>query len=146
MERLKQVYQEGDQRLIGWRHGIIAHLERTYPFQDLTLTRLGNTLEAATDEERHQEMEALIGVAGEGKRSEALDLGLDADLFAKLADQRFLGRLASLHLAARKLPQTCKCLAFWPLGQENPAVGINQCAGYNQQDRLGRRSFGHGEP
>jgi hypothetical protein len=50
-------------------------------------------------------------VAGEGQGRETGFLDDDAELLAKLADQRLLRPLARLDLAAGKLPKTCERLA-----------------------------------
>src|SRR3954451_2501417 len=71
-------------------------------------------------------MKALIGVAREGERRQAGFLDRDAELLVEFAYQGFLGPLAGLDLAARKLPQPRQLLAFRALRQKNAIVRVDQ--------------------
>ena len=53
---------------------------------------------------RHEEVEIGIGVRGEGERREAGLLHTNAELFAKLPDERLFGPLAGFDLATGKFP------------------------------------------
>ncbi len=79
-------------------------------------------------------MEIRIGVAREGERREASLLDDDAQFLLELADQRFFGPFARLHLAAGKLPQAGHRLALGPLCQQHAAVGIDKGAGSDKDD------------
>src|SRR5918998_1287199 len=63
----EKIGEERDQRLVRWGHGIGAQVPRPYPFQGLPLQGLHEALPAAADIERHEKMEGLVGVAGEGE-------------------------------------------------------------------------------
>ena len=104
------------------------------PFQRLALLRLGRAPEAATDVERHQEVKILVGMAGECQRREAGNFCLEANFLEHFPDDRFLGRFALLHLAARKFPQAGQRLAFRALRKQHAAVGVDQRHGRNQEE------------
>jgi len=53
---------------------------------------------------RHEKVEIRVSVRGEGERREARLLHLDAQLFAKLPDERLFGPLAGLDFATGKFP------------------------------------------
>ena len=80
-------------------------------------------------------MEIIIGVAGEAQRRETGFGGIDPQLLVKLADQRRLGRLAGLDLAARKFPQAGHLLALRTACQQHPPVGIDQRHRADQHNR-----------
>ncbi len=68
------------------------------------LFRRDRSLPAPADEERHKQMKRVVGVRGEAEGREAGLLHTDAQLFAKLADERLFGPFAGFDLASRKLP------------------------------------------
>ena len=70
-------------------------------------------------------MEIVIGMAGEGERRQAGNLGLDAEFLVEFADQALLRRLAGLDLAAWKFPQAGKLLALRALRQKHAPVGVD---------------------
>jgi len=61
-------------------------------------------------------------------------MGVDSQFFLKLADERRLGRLARLDLAARKLPGAGKVLSGRALGNEDATVAIDECGSRDEQD------------
>ena len=87
-------------------------------------------------------MEIRIGVAREGERSKIGGRDLDAKLLAKLAHERMLWRFSKLDLAARKLPKPGKRSALGALGDQDPAVAVEQHAGRDQHEW--KRSAFHG--
>ena len=87
-------------------------------------------------------MEVGVGVRGEGERREAARRDIDAELLGELADQRRLGRLARMHLAAGKFPEPGERLARRTLGQQHPPVGVDQRDRRDEDDRPGRLSCG----
>src|SRR5579883_339496 len=86
-------------------------------------------------------MEALVAVGREGEGREAGLARVDAELFLDLADERGFRRLALMHLAAGKFPQSRHRLARRPLRQEHPAVGIDERHRDDEDD--GERAFSH---
>ena len=89
--------------------------------------------------ERHQQVEILVGVAGEDEGREARLGDLDPQLFLQLADQALLRRLPGLDLAAGKLPKPGQLLAGGPLADQHPPVGVDQRRGGDQQQAFGLR-------
>src|SRR5712691_12544371 len=106
-----QIDNVRDQRLVRGRHRIVLQPRRTYPGDFLRFLRFHHPLPAPADIERHQEMEFLVGMTREGKRRETILPHDDAELFPELADERVLGPLAWLDLAAGKLPKALHRLA-----------------------------------
>ena len=51
---------------------------------------------------------------------------VDPELFLQFADERVLRPLAGVDLAARELPQALELLAFGPLREQHPSVGVDQ--------------------
>ena len=96
--------------------------------------RGGNALPAPTGKQRHQQMEVGIVMAGKGQRGQTGCPSVDAQLFFQLADQGQLGRLTGINFAARKLPQAGQRFAGRALGQQNPAIGVNQRNRRDQKD------------
>ncbi len=78
-------------------------------------------------------MEIGVGVARETERGEAGCLDGDAEFLMQFADQRCLGPLAGLELAAGKLPKTGQALSRRPLCHEHPIVRIDQRYRYDQE-------------
>src|SRR5690606_1686638 len=101
----EKIDQKRDQRRVGWWHLIVAQFVRPYPFQRLMFTRLWEAPETAADEKRHQEVEVVIRVAGEGQRCKTGGLGFDAEFFVKFTHDGFFRCLTRLNFAAGKLPQ-----------------------------------------
>jgi SAM-dependent methyltransferase len=128
-EALEQIDQMRDQRDIRSRHRIVAQLVRPHPGEVLAFPRDREAFPAPADIERHQQVEVLIGMAGEGQWREAGFLHGDPELLVQLADQRRFRPFAGLQLAAGKFPQAGQRLAFRPLCNQHAAVGINQSAG-----------------
>ena len=91
-------------------------------------------LPAPADIERHQEMEVLVGVAGEGQRRQAGLPHDNADFLFQLPDQRFLGPFAQFDLAAGKFPKTRHGFAGGALGQEDTAIGVDKRAGRDENE------------
>ena len=79
-------------------------------------------------------MEVRIAVAREGQRREAFFPDHNAEFLVQFPDQRVLGPLAGLDLAARKLPKARHRLAFGPLRQQHAPVGVDQGASGNKND------------
>src|SRR5579875_1778496 len=67
----QEIAQERDQRLVGRRHREVRELVRAHPGERLALARLHAPAPAPAEIERHQQVEALIGVRGEGEGGEA---------------------------------------------------------------------------
>ena len=80
-------------------------------------------------------MEVGVGVAGEGQRRQARGVDLDAEFLAQFPDQRVLGPLAGLQLAAGKLPEARELFAFGTLGDQHAIVGVDE------RDGEGARKF-----
>ncbi len=80
-------------------------------------------------------MEFGIGVGGKGERRQAARLDIDAEFLGELANQRRLGRLSRLHLAAGKFPQPGEVLARRALGEQHAAVDVDQHDRRDQDDR-----------
>ena len=80
---LQQIQQRRDQRHVGGRHRVVLELGRPHPGQLLAL-RSASTWPSQRRQtiERHQQMELLVGVRGEGEGREAGLLDVDAELFA----------------------------------------------------------------
>ena len=66
---------------------------------------------------------------------------VDIQLLLQFADQGGLGRLAGLELAAGEFPEAGERLALGALGDEHPAVGVDQRTGGDQQQALS--ALGH---
>src|SRR5271154_7608354 len=101
-----------DQRRVRRRHRVAAQVLWPHPLQRLPVKRLNEAFPPAADIERHQEVEVVVSVAGEGERREAGRFDDDPELLAKFADQRLLWEFAGAHLAARELPKAFERLAF----------------------------------
>lgn len=133
---LKQILQERNQRLIGRRHGIIAQSLRLHPFQRLSFPPMRDAFITTAHVKRHQQVKGLVGVAGEGQRRKAGNLGPDAQFLVQFTDKGLFRRFTVLHLAAGKLPQAGERLALGPLRQKNAAILIEKRAGSDQQNLL----------
>ncbi|VTZ61647.1 conserved hypothetical protein [Sinorhizobium medicae] len=131
---LKQVHQERDQWFVGGRHRIVAQRFGPHPFDGLAFAAFGETLVAAADVERHQQVKFVIAVARECERREARDLGADPELLFEFADQRLFGCLATLDFTARELPEAGERLALRALRQQNTSVGIDERASGDEHD------------
>ena len=123
---LEPVAQDRDQRQVGGRHRVIAQAGRACPVEALTLSRGGNPAPLAAGEQRHEQVEVVIGVAGEGERGEAALPRADAQFLVEFADQAGLRGFARLDLSAGKLPQAGHRLVRRPLRQQNAAVRVDQ--------------------
>ncbi|CDX42391.1 hypothetical protein MPLDJ20_50027 [Mesorhizobium plurifarium] len=132
----QKIDEELDERRVGRRHRIVAHLPRPDPFEPLPFFGLRDPTEAAADIKRHQQMEIVIGMAGEGERRQARNLRFDAEFLMQFADQALLRRLAGLDLAAWKLPQPGELFTLGTLRQEDAPVGVDQRAGGDQKQAL----------
>src|ERR1700733_7387751 len=77
---LEQIPQHRDERLVGGRHRIIGELRRAHPFQSLALARHDDPLPFAAQVKRHQQVEGLVAIRGEGVRREAALVDRDAEL------------------------------------------------------------------
>src|SRR5262249_39407820 len=130
----EQVHQVRDQRLVGRRHRIFAHLARPRPGELLAFARRDDPVPAAADVERHDDVKLRIGMAGERQRRETLLVDDNAQLLLELADERVLGSLARLDLAAGKLPQPGHRLSRRTLRDQHATVGIDQGAGRNEEN------------
>ncbi len=118
--------QHRDQRLVGVGHRVVAQLVLAHPSERLTLARLGRAVPVAADIEQQQHVEILVGVRGEGEGDDRAARHDDAEFFLELADERRLGRLAGLELAAGKLPQARHRLARRPLRQQHALLRVDQ--------------------
>ncbi len=98
--------QHRDERFVGRRHRVVGKLAGAHPGKLLTEPRGDVAFPVAAHVERHEEMEAVVLVAREGERREALLGDGDAELFVEFTHERRFGALAGLDLAARELPQT----------------------------------------
>ena len=74
-------------------------------------------------------------MAREGERCQVSLRDRDAELLVKLTDERVLGRLSRLDLAARELPEARKRAAFRPLGKQHPPFPVEENAGRHEDDR-----------
>ena len=74
-------------------------------------------------------------MAGKSQRREIGRRDLDAELLGKLADQRFLRPLARLDLAAREFPKPGKRAPLRALGDQDPALAIEENASRDQNER-----------
>src|SRR5579862_2567678 len=74
---------------------------------------------------------------GESERGKTGLVCADPELLVELADQRRLGSLAFLHLAAWKLPCAREMLAGRPLGEQHPAIDIDQRHRGDKDDGFG---------
>src|SRR6185312_11667592 len=81
-------------------------------------------------------MKCFVRMRSECVWREAARLDIDAQFLVELADQRRLGRLPGLHLAAGKLPGAGEMLPGRTLGQEDAAVGVDQRDCGDEGDRL----------
>ena len=78
-----------------------------------------------------------VGVRREGERRQAARRDVDAELLGQFADQRRLGSLAGVDLAAGKLPQPGHRLALRAAGEQDPAVGVDQHHRRDENERRG---------
>src|SRR5215469_11934527 len=83
-ERLEEVAEHGDQRLVGGRHRIVGEPSRPHPGKALSLPRDRDPRPLATDIERHQQVKLGIGVRGEREWSKAARGNVDAEFLAEL--------------------------------------------------------------
>src|SRR5277367_1887128 len=88
---LEKVAQQRDQRLVGGWHRIVGELVRAHPGQCLVLARPRYAFPAPAQIQRHQQMEPLVLVRGEGERREAGGGDVDPQLLLQFADQRGFG-------------------------------------------------------
>src|SRR5690606_24529672 len=132
---LKQVAEHRDEGPVRRRHRVVRHPHRTDPCQLLALLRRRGALPDAADIERHQQVERLVTMRGEGEGSETALVRVDAQLLVQLSDQRLLRRLVVVHLASGKLPEPGHRLSCRPLGEQDPTVGIDQRHRRNEQER-----------
>ena len=65
-QAVEQLVGDQDQRRVGRRHGKVAQFPRVKPFQRLALARDHRPLPAPAGVKRHQQMEVVVGVTGEG--------------------------------------------------------------------------------
>ena len=84
---------------------------------------------------RHQQVKIRIGVARKGQRRKASVPDDDSHFLQQLSYQRFLGRLAGLHLAAWEFPKARHRFSGGALRNENAAVGIDEGAGCDDKKR-----------
>ena len=88
----------------------------------------------AAGKERHQEVEVVIAVRGEGQRREAAFPGVNTQFLLQFADQTGLGRLVPFDLSAGKLPETGHLLALRALRQQDPAFRVDQGDGSHEDN------------
>ena len=79
-------------------------------------------------------MKILISMAGKSEGCQTRLRHINGQLFLHLTDQSSFRPLMRLNLAARKLPQARKRFPFRPLGNQHPAIGINQGNRCNKKD------------
>src|SRR5665213_2298584 len=123
-----------DQRHVRRRHFVIPQPVWFYPGELLPLGCGDLSLPAPANIERHQEMEAGIGMARESEWCETGFIDDDAQFLLQLPDQTLFRRFTIFDLAAGKLPQACHRLAGRTLSDQHPAVGIDEGAGGNKDD------------
>ena len=75
------------------------------PFEDLAFAALRCAFPAAAGEERHQQVEVVVAVAGESEWREAARPSVDAEFFLQFADQGDFGRFALLLLCRPEIPR-----------------------------------------
>ena len=75
-----------------------------------------------------------------------LAVHLDAEFLVELADQRGFRRLAGMHLAAGKFPETGQSFPGRPLGEQYPAVGIDERHRRDQTRAIGQAHVTPGSP
>ena len=93
------IAQDGDERDIGGGHGVIAHVARVHPFQNLAFARVRDTLPFAAGKKWHEQVEILVAVRGEGERRQAGIPRVDAQFLVQFADEGVLGGFAVFNLA-----------------------------------------------
>ena len=90
----KPIPQNRDQRDVCGGHGVVAQVVCVDPFEGLAFAGLRCAFPFAAGEERHQQVEVVVAVAGEGERREAAFPSVDAEFFLQFADQGDFGRFA----------------------------------------------------
>src|ERR1700742_1212617 len=80
----EQLLQMREERRVRWRHRIGPKILRPHPFEPLSVERLDEALPAAADVKRHQEVEVVVKMAGEGERREAIGFDRDSEFFLEL--------------------------------------------------------------
>src|SRR5262249_21774203 len=132
----EELGQGGLERLVCWRHVVEAELVGLDPAKLLVLLRYDAAKPALAEIKRHQEVELWISVAGEGKRHEGCPRDLDAKLLQDFADQRRLGLLAGLDLAAGKFPEPGKRASRRAPSDQHFSIPVEQRDGGNEHDRV----------
>jgi len=94
----QQIDQRRNQRNVGRRHRIFAQFVGADPGELLSFARDHIAVPTAADVERHQQVEIVVSMAGEGQWRQAGLLHRDSDLLVQLADQRLLRPFAGLAL------------------------------------------------
>src|SRR5262249_34842799 len=82
--------------------------------------------------ERHQEVKVRIGMARKREGSQAWLLDIDSELLVEFADERLLGPLARLDLAAREFPQARHWFARRTLRDQHASIRIDEGASGDQ--------------
>src|SRR5262245_52312595 len=80
-QKIPQHRQQGN---IRWRHRILRQPARASPFELLAFERSDIAVPVATEIERHQEVEVVVGVAGEGEWGDASLANLDTQFLPEL--------------------------------------------------------------
>src|SRR5262249_15557037 len=132
---LNQRSKVRDQRLIGWRHRILAQFAWPHPFQLLCLLGHNEAIPASADIERHEQIKVGIKVARKCQWRETIFLHIYSELFFKFANETLLRPFARFDFAAGKFPQTGHRFAGRALRDQHPAVAVDQSAG-GDEDKL----------
>src|SRR5262249_15234741 len=89
---------------------------------------------APAEKQRHQQMEVGVCVARESDWEEIGGGDFDAKLLCELADEWALRRVSSFHLAAGEFPEPRNRAVFRAVGEQNPALAVEQHAGGDENE------------
>jgi len=117
----------------------LAQFVRPHPFQLLRLLGRDKPFPTPANIERHEQIEVGIKMARECQRRETIFLHRYSQFLFEFANETLLGPFAGFDFAAGKLPQAGHCFAGWALGDQDPAIGVDQSAS-GDEDKLD----GHG--
>lgn len=132
--------QGGHHRQVGRGHRVPRQLVRGHPGDGLAFTAARGALPTA--DVPHFQPQMLVRIDLRDIHQPRADLGLDAQLFAELADQRLLGGLARLALAARELPQAGHIAVLGTAVEQDAATDVGDDAGHDMDRSFGGRHTG----